>query len=703
MSLTFTIPTGFLRPFFSMLTCACKIGDAIFFVPYDNILELRCLHPNHSAHLLMSVDTRHLEGYRYQPSASVDAGGGGEHKASEDLSICILSQTLQCTVLHQSYTALRSVHVSFGNNSINPRRNHCENPPGEQHSTAGAAPDRLRFDCFLSKGIVTSYHLHLCEGTLTRVATDPKRYHFGLRGDAKVMGGLLSFLPTTAPRCMIVPLEGRLELRWVEEGDHDSSGSGRRPSAVSVGDGLLGGEGNATSVVSAYPPNFTAFRYYTTVTDTETANVDGYDRTPDQPLGPVVGHATSLKAVAHYPLPSKVVDVKPFKRISMLSGQLGLPVEMEVGDEGCPVILRVMDPAVGQLLGHRSFGNLAAATHPEGRRLDAVAASSLAPSSLSPHSEGLAIACTLHLAVVDGHVQESGSARTTIHAAPPHTLPGRPTASSSTAAVPQSLVDTTNASSSAVLTRTLPTIPASGVHTASSLPTNNRSSSGLQQPSIAMHPTMETTPVSTVATLSVVPASEPSQTTAAVVLSSSTVGTRGGDPTGPPSLTRTRIDASYATGCSDDLSSQMVPPTTASSPPTSHPHGISYPSLTRSSGDEAANSLARRHDDPVRHTLMEQPTIPSIHVPASQSQSAHHSTAAFISIPPSGTRGGMSHPAGRLSELYSLDYEAFAASHAKEVDDVADGDDEELQRFLQSCAALLMTNGGLDTHTAPSA
>ncbi|CCW65294.1 unnamed protein product [Phytomonas sp. EM1] len=223
-------------------------------------------------------------------------------------------------------------------------------------------PGMLRWESTLSNGVVKTYSLFLAESrNPSRVSVDPAAYHFELSGNAKVLGGLLYYLSPTATRCIMSPMNGRLEIRRMEHayeaggGEDRSRGDAKNPSwnpnrkgkgrgaaatafpsstgfpndETAEGD-IVGSSGSA--VVSAYPQVFNSFRYFDLAGNRSNEGKGGDSHTLNEP--------SRGEEPLFIPLPSKQVDTEPLRRAAYLAGQLSLPLQILLGGEGCPVHVR---------------------------------------------------------------------------------------------------------------------------------------------------------------------------------------------------------------------------------------------------------------------------------------------------------------------------------------------------------------------------
>ncbi|CCW67788.1 unnamed protein product [Phytomonas sp. Hart1] len=350
MSLSFTISANFVRHFMSILSLACRNSDVVLFLPAEDALELISVPSDQTSHLRIAIHRAHLEGYQYLPTAEEDGGegrGAGQPHLSQraGLVLCVLSRSLRLTILHQNITLLQRIRVQYSETAPDrvPEEGDFDDPTSAQDARAGM----LHWESTLSNGTVKTFSLSPAESRCPScVSTDPTAYHFELSGSAKVVGGLLYNLSPTATKCVMVPLNGRLEIRRMvyttdpipeEDGRADEInapwGSRRKGRGRGTTGGLPDeergngdpGSGGSSAVISAYPQAFNSFRYF----DLRGDEARGRDSHP--PSNPARAEPLFI------PLPSKLVDTRPLQRAVYLAGQLGFLLQIRFGGIGCPI------------------------------------------------------------------------------------------------------------------------------------------------------------------------------------------------------------------------------------------------------------------------------------------------------------------------------------------------------------------------------
>lgn len=349
MSLQFVVANNFVRAFLHIVTGASKIGEVVYFVAHKDGLEISAVNASHSTHFMASSHRSNFQQFSYvRPTHSnrnnnnseegEEEGEAGANKpAGGELYLSFLSRALQATILRQSVNlkeidSICVVHHDERATAATTTDDHNHNMENEADDDGG--PDKTRWQFLYHNGTIKTYHLRLTEDVPLRVQTSPDLYHFELCGDAKRMGGLFTSLPSTAQRCVVYPLEARLELCCMEQGglssdlDHPAAGArtgSGRPSAV-----LQAQQDASQVVISSYPHNFFFFRYY----NGEDADAVGMGSNASSSGGGSGGRPSFL------PLPGKAVDVKPLKTAALLAGQLGLHLVVRSGGDGAPLVLQ---------------------------------------------------------------------------------------------------------------------------------------------------------------------------------------------------------------------------------------------------------------------------------------------------------------------------------------------------------------------------
>ncbi|RNE99197.1 hypothetical protein TraAM80_08323 [Trypanosoma rangeli] len=333
MFLSFSITGASVRPFMHLLQTVCKQGEGIFFEPHQDVLQLRAVNSTRSTHMLVSIAACHLEGYHYihgnsaanssgqegSPTSETNPSRHNDINGSGESFLLLPTKALTVTVLRQSQ-GLCAVHVHYDATSASDM----------------AACDALQWECVLSCGTTKKFGLPLAEGRPERAFFAPERFGFDACAAAWLWGALLAWFPASRPRVVMQPLKSRLELWVVDNGEADIMEGAQPP--------LDGGKsGGAETKVVASQDHFLFMQQY-----------EPHDGEPHRGSATAsreksgVDEACGAAGASEVLLPGKIIEMKPFKQVCLLADQLGMMIRVRTGVEGLPVFVEAITVQAAQ-------------------------------------------------------------------------------------------------------------------------------------------------------------------------------------------------------------------------------------------------------------------------------------------------------------------------------------------------------------------
>ncbi|ORC88167.1 uncharacterized protein TM35_000182240 [Trypanosoma theileri] len=352
MFLSFSVTGVFLRPFVQLLQTAAKQGDGLFFEPHNDVLLLRAVNSSRSTHFLVTIAASHLEAYRCKRNSghhthdnnnnnsSSSSNNNNKHNNNNnnddespnrrdsttdidhtdltdvqgndktEFHLLLPTKALMATVLRQAQ-GLSAIHLHYDGTT------QCDEM-GESNC------DTLQWECVMSCGIVKKFALPLAEGQPERAFVPPDRFIFDACAAAREWGALLGCFPQSTPRVVLQPLPSGLKL-WVLADADINNGNGAQPSLDAHKNGA------AETMVVASHEHFLFVQMHSQ----QQQQQQGEGQQLQDGEKNMIVRRTML-------LPGKIIEVRPFKQVCMLADQLGMMIRVRSGEEGLPLFLEAI-------------------------------------------------------------------------------------------------------------------------------------------------------------------------------------------------------------------------------------------------------------------------------------------------------------------------------------------------------------------------